>query len=945
MKKRVILTVLLAFVVLIIQINAQDDEIIVLQAGDPPLVERISLIALDDAPYAVLITGEAGAVFPSAQVAVRNIYTGATIYTQANFDGSFSATVAGIANLPYQIQVDTRFDQSITPETLSGIGVVLHPPYEQIFGQGIPFGLGGNLSYGAGTWYAEGTINAVDFAQGDTASISLDVAFLIDDFDPSLDYVMRGELGFRRYFDENGTQLSTAIGTGNDWSSELTSTGLPILGRIVPDTFIADAITDDILIDETTGIVTFSFEFESSLDDLLSGIHAPVFIGEVSVNGSEFVDWDANRIFSADGQSQGEASPVIIPLLLSIGDITSPELNMTILGQLPLHPSVRIGLYTTNLQQATSFEPTILGFSDEMLVLPLQNRSFFWNLEQFAIQGGARDDLAQLVIVDNQLRVSTLVDSFSYNPDNLAEYYDISFTSHIVDAFGRSYRAGGQYYLDNIDTATFQSAVFSGTPLMDEQAYAYTGTVSPIIAPSLGVFVGRPSTNTRPNSGSFGLNVNRFGYYYNPPETFTFGYYNMSYRSNGAYQLSPKSHWGLTSIANTFANGRYGLADYDSNPQAWFDTASYPTNAPDILPFVNFPYFSGDVAYIPDGENAGINPVLSGGDYQYVSIVRADGILRQFARDSNATFDAHLSNDDLLNGRIGAGSEGNRPNDVLWLFGAVIDESEVRGYSSIAVVTDDESARVVPPFTEFLLFDRGEAVDLFVLPTGVRAGQVLETGDTFAMIGYLAPTVSADVTTTIVTPSETIANTTQASPFGYFYEPEHDFTVTENGVYTVYVDATYAGETSAGLLPEPVYGTVLGADNSSYLMFVVDRDAPMLLTNRESVSTVASGQAFSISLIAPDDWSDVSTYYVVRTAQQILEQGELDTFSNQASYTFNWAELARLFPNLEAFATAPSDMDEVTLSFAMTGNDANGTAQTQARIFTLRGNTLYTADE
>src|SRR5690606_32754464 len=129
------------------------------------------------------------------------------------------------------------------------------------------------------------------------------------------------------------------------------------------------------------------------------------------------------------------------------------------------------------------------------------------------------------------------------------------------------------------------------------QAYAYTGSVSPIIEPSLGVFVGRPSSNTRPNSGSFGLNVNRFGYYHNPPETFAFGYYNMSYRSNGAYQLSPKLHSGLVALSETFANGRYGLADYDSHPQAWFDTASYPTDAPDVLPFVNFPYFSGDIAY------------------------------------------------------------------------------------------------------------------------------------------------------------------------------------------------------------------------------------------------------------------------------------------------------------------------------------------------------------
>jgi hypothetical protein len=108
---------------------------------------------------------------------------------------------------------------------------------------------------------------------------------------------------------------------------------------------------------------------------------------------------------------------------------------------------------------------------------------------------------------------------------------------------------------------------------------------------------------------------------------------------------------------------------------------------------------------------------------------------------------------------------------------------------------------------------------------------------------------------------------------------------------------------------------------------------------------VAVGQAFTINVRAPQEWTDLQAYYVVRTAQQILEQGDLDIFANQTNYTFNWPQLAQGFPNLESRTNEMDNMDEITLSFAITGLDENGNSQIQARIFTLRGNTLYTFGE
>lgn len=892
----------------------EDAEGIVLVAGDPPLASRITVIDPLDDPLTVEIVGEVGAVFPSAQVAIRNLYTNVTEYSQARFDGSFEASIIGTANMPYQINADTRYDQNIKPEILSGLGVVIHPEYE-IRQQGIDFGIGGLLAYGAGSWLAEGRINQVDFLQDDTMSIWLDIHFLLEDFDPTLDYVMLGELSLRRYVDENGQPLSTALETGHTWSSDLTSTGVPILGRTVPDQVLTNTITDDIDFDEETGILTFSLSFETQLSpNLLSGVYAPVFRGELSVNGSESVDWYANRFLSVDGEGGENTSATVMPLLLNVGNVQDVSLRLSLFDTEPATdiPILPLGAYT--------FRPKLDSLP---LIMPFTSAT-------------SLGEEVPLVVEDGML---TLWRDYLFGEEYRAT--EVNVLGEVRDGFGRNYTVNQQFPVHIAEQLTLLPSVLVGTPLFPETHIAITGSVSPPTAATItyGVTDGTAQQ----------VQANRFGYFVAENIMPTTSEYRIDLDAQadilGIPYRASRSLSGVVVTDEMVTFGNYGLADYDANPQAWFDTATYPSDAPDVLPFVNFPYFSGDVAYVPDSENSGINPVLSAGDYQYLSIVRPDMTLAHFVQDTEAIFDARLSNDDVLDNSIGIGSEGNRPEDVMWLFGGSVSGDNIQGYSSIAVVTDDASARVVPPFTEALLFDDGNPVDLFLLPTGVRAGQVLEIGDIFVMSGYTAPTVAADIETRIVTPSETIVNTTQARSFGYFYEPEHNFIVDDAGVYEMSVDAHYDGTTSAGLLPEAVNGTVLGSDNGSYLFFVVDAESPMLVTPREAISEVVSGQAFTINVRAPQDWTDVTAYYVVRSPQWILEQGTLDTFANQTNYTFNWAQIARLFPNIEARATEASDIDEITFSFAFTGLDAEGNSQIQARMFTLRGNTLYTSDE
>ncbi|MEZ4669942.1 MAG: hypothetical protein R3E39_18725 [Anaerolineae bacterium] len=73
-----------------------------LKAGDPPVASQITVSA-PDADGMVTVSGAAGSVFPAAEVAVRNLYTGDTVYALAGLTGTFTATLYGPGNTPFEI--------------------------------------------------------------------------------------------------------------------------------------------------------------------------------------------------------------------------------------------------------------------------------------------------------------------------------------------------------------------------------------------------------------------------------------------------------------------------------------------------------------------------------------------------------------------------------------------------------------------------------------------------------------------------------------------------------------------------------------------------------------------------------------------------------------------------------------------------------------------------
>jgi hypothetical protein len=72
------------------------------QLGDPPVASLITISPADSTGL-VTISGSAGAVFPGAQVAIRNLYTEQVVYTQAGMTGSFETRLYGPGNTPFWI--------------------------------------------------------------------------------------------------------------------------------------------------------------------------------------------------------------------------------------------------------------------------------------------------------------------------------------------------------------------------------------------------------------------------------------------------------------------------------------------------------------------------------------------------------------------------------------------------------------------------------------------------------------------------------------------------------------------------------------------------------------------------------------------------------------------------------------------------------------------------
>jgi len=405
----------------------------------------------------------------------------------------------------------------------------------------------------------------------------------------------------------------------------------------------------------------------------------------------------------------------------------------------------------------------------------------------------------------------------------------------------------------------------------------------------------------------------------------------------------------ITTADAPAARGLRGIADYTRAPQPWYDTRVYPSDAPDLPPIANMPTFSGDVALLPDSDNSGLQPVLMlpddqpvmWPDFALISAVRPAVWLRQAAQVGGPLARLRWHNDDLLGGQIGAGAAGNRPGDMVFLFGGVVTETASHGYAALAITTAGrDAARVVPPLREPLLPTGPDR--LVFVPHTPEPGQVYTQGDRLALLGNVAPPLPADVTAELTAPSGAVYDLSQqASRFGYVFDPQQTVALDEIGAWTLDVRVTYAGETSAGPLANSVSGGVPGTEGGRYRFFVRAPDSPAL--NLRS-SQIFAGQPVSLTLDVPAGWSDLSAYATISTPGVVLADLEPRISSGRFVYTFSPGDLVRSFPHLETGGrgSGPAAGDIVRLRFALTGLDAEGRPTIATQQATLLFDQLYT---
>ena len=214
--------------------------------------------------------------------------------------------------------------------------------------------------------------------------------------------------------------------------------------------------------------------------------------------------------------------------------------------------------------------------------------------------------------------------------------------------------------------------------------------------------------------------------------------------------------------------------------------------------------------------------------------------------------------------QIGVGAHGDLPGEFKFQYGAAVlhgsalDQAHYAIYGSLFVLVPDDDpdgTRTFPPFQGNgggpsggpLFTFKGEDIDLFIHLTGVRPGSVLETGNTFALVGTVGPTLPAKVTYTVTAPDGSKRTFSgQANSIGYYYEPDDNFIVDQPGRYTVDLQVTYTGRTSAGQVTAPFpQGDVLGTAQGRFAVYVVSpHSAPLEVDMPEHDFLTAPGRLY-----------------------------------------------------------------------------------------------------
>jgi hypothetical protein len=326
----------------------------------------------------------------------------------------------------------------------------------------------------------------------------------------------------------------------------------------------------------------------------------------------------------------------------------------------------------------------------------------------------------------------------------------------------------------------------------------------------------------------------------------------------------------------------------------------------------------------------------------------------------------YWSTDYKYDRQFGHGRQGDLENDVKLQFGGGVvrllgddggrPRHEYLGYASTEILIPpgtEEGNRCFPPFQGCsggpdggpLLTLKGEDVNLFITPTGVQPGTVLEVGDTFSFSGVMWPNLASKVWITATAPSgapHLIQG--QANKYGYFYALEGDFVVDEPGRWTVDVRLVHDTVVPSTGLPPTCRNTgdLLGSRDGQFYVYVVEKDSQPLSLDLPSDQFLSGPVPVVFSGTIPSGWQNVTGTFTAIMSGYILEEGELTIEGDTFSYTFDPLSLHQDFPNLDVVEPEGSAAlaDTFTFSFLLSGQDGNGQTRHRARTVTLQGQRL-----
>jgi len=353
--------------------------------------------------------------------------------------------------------------------------------------------------------------------------------------------------------------------------------------------------------------------------------------------------------------------------------------------------------------------------------------------------------------------------------------------------------------------------------------------------------------------------------------------------------------------------------------------------------------------------------------YSYRYSQRPGVRVREVVAEDNQT-GGYWRLDTLYDDQLSEGLLGDQVNDFKFQYIGVVYRDLQNGLSQYAgqgsgwiFIPDSDStgSRAMPPFAGFGAWDarggpilnlKGEDITMFILPTGVQPGAVLEINETFHFAGHLMPTLNSRVSVTVTAPSgaQHLAGG-QANSIGYFYDPEDDFTVLEAGLWAVDVRIWHDGQIGTGdevdcaTQPYPCpSGDVLGSENGRYYFYVVPAGSPNLavtspipgfLTFTDTVTPII------ISGPIPSNLSGATVDYTISMPGYILESGQASISGNSFSLVFDPAALNADFPNLDLTGrddVKPGLADTFSIGLLLRGQQG-GQPVVQAATVTIQG--------